>query len=657
MRSAANRLPVCSTWALKNQPIIFQISEMSTDPKLGMIMLSKRERFERWRGVKSRNEQGIYDTTVLIKDYLVSVDNLSQIKRDFADASTEQFNKLNVYGWRGFGAVAYCKFIVEETTDLLPVSATEQIALLSEFNDILADVFDSPRKNPVHNSTRMIEIVKQILTWNIEDVTHLKQARILCFTLYYIITLLYASIESLSDWKRIAINAFVDLEKIRENTVELLRLAEEKTRVLDVALQEEQLKESLCHHEITVQDYFNDRISALFNPGEREDRLFIKLRSCLEDISDGLTAVKAGRTKHQVTTLNSQKLQDFLAELIANELKVVGRKYFLDLIYSCRESFELLMDLAGGFKKDQADQLALNINKLKAPGIMQSISSNVLYGMSWATSLITIAYRALFSLLIQDSIEKITPPTLDSQCKADLNDLVRECIRGLDRQLIDEQHQINESTLQLAKKNMELKKLIEQESDEQLDTLLRANHEIGEALSKYRRISFTLKQKGFFLAQFKETYTVLRVFIDTHDGWMIKLSNFFAQFASWFKTDTARLVDSARELSMKLVAFESEYRNDVSKGMDILLTNPFLPVVVKNQFMDEFVRAKDKEASNLVCAAQNKEEIRDLLYNTSLFFNQGETQRVIDKRLRTDSKEFYGEVDIEKTTVLRAIGI
>lgn len=627
---------------------------MSTDPKLGMIMLSKRERFERWRGVKSRNEQGIYDTTTLIKNYLISADNLSQIKRDFADASTEQFNKLNVYGWRAFGAVAYCKFIVEETTDLLPASATEQIALLSEFNDILADVFDSPRKNPVHNSTRMIEIVKQILTWNIEEITHLKQARILCFTLYYILTLLYASIESLSDWKRMAINAFVDLEQIRGNIVELLSLAEVKTRVLDVALQEDQLKESLRHHEITVQDYFNDRISALFKPEEREDRLFVKLRSCLEDISDGLTAVKAARTKHQLTTLNSQKLQAFLGELIANELKVVGRKYFLDLIHSCREPFDLLMNLADGFKKDQ---LALNINKLKAPGIMQSISSNVLYGMSWATSFITIAYRASFSLSIQDSIEKKIPPTLDSQCKLDLKDLVRECIRGLERQLIDEQHEINESTLQLAKKNMELKKLIDRESDEQLDILLRANHEIGEALSEYRRISFTLKQKGYFLAQFKETYTVLRVFIETHDGWMVKLSNFFAQFALLFKTDTARLVDSARELSMKLVTFESEYQKDVSYGMDILLNNPVLPVVVKNQFTDEFVRAKDKEASRPVCAARNKEEIRDLIYNTSLFFNQGETQRVIDRRMRTGSKGFYGAIDMEQATVLCAIGI
>lgn len=618
-------------------------------------MLTKRERFEQWRGKKSSSEQGIFDTSVLIEDYLASVNDLSQIKSDFADASTEHFKKLNVYGWRAFGAVVYCKLIIEESIDLISETATEERELLSEFKKILAEIFDTPRKNPVHNSSRMIEITKQLLARKVEDITDLKQARILCFTLYFTLTLLYAGIESLSDWKRLAINAFVDLEKIKRNTIGLLKQAEETNRILDTALAEEKVKESSIHHEITIQNYFNERISNLFSQEEKEDRLFIKLRASLEDISDGLTSVIAARTKLQVTTQNSQKLQTFLRELIANDLKVTGRKYFLDLIDSSRESFNLLMDLSNGFKKDQ---LVLSINQLKNPGVMQSISSNVLYGMSWATSFITIAYRASLYQSAQDSIEEKIPSTLDSQCKAELKALVRECLTGLERKVIDEQNEINESTLQLAKRNLELKKLIEHESDEQLDKLLQANHAIGQALSEYRRISFTLKQKGYFLSQFKETYTVLRIFIETHDGWMVKLSNFFAQFLSCFKSDTALLVDNARELNKKLVSFESDYRKEVSKGLDILLNNPALPEVVKDKFKDEFVTVRGKGENGMVGAVQSKEEIRDLIHNTALFFNPGATERFINKRLSVGkgTREFNGAIEVEDSLTLCAMG-
>jgi hypothetical protein len=620
-----------------------------------MIMLTKRERFEQWRGKKSSSEQGIFDTSVLIEDYLAGVNDLSQIKSDFADASTEHFKKLNVYGWRAFGAVVYCKLIIEESIDLLSQTATEESELLSEFKKILAEIFDTPRKNPVHNSSRMIEITKQLLARKVEDITDLKQARILCFTLYFTLTLLYAGIESLSDWKRLAINAFVDLEKIKRNTTELLKQAEETNRILDTALAEEKVKESSIHHEITVQKYFNERISNIFSQEDKEDRLFIKLHASLEDIADGLTAVIAARTKLQVTIQNSQKLQTFLRELIANDLKVTGRKYFLDLIDSSRESFKLLMDLSNGFKKDQ---LVLSINQLKNPGVMQSISSNVLYGMSWATSLITIAYRASLNQTAQDSIEEKIPSTFDSQCKAELKALVRECLTGLERKVIDTQNEINESTLQLAKRNLELKKLIEHESDEQLDKLLQANHAIGQALSEYRRISFTLKQKGYFLSQFKETYTVLRIFIETHDGWMVQLSNFFAQFLSFFKSDTARLVDNARELNKKLVSFESEYRKEVSKGLDILLSNSALPVVVKDKFKDEFVTARGKGENGVVCDVQNKEEIRELIHNTALFFSTGTTERFKGKALSVGKRaeEFNSVVDIEDRLTLCAMG-
>ncbi|WP_298627256.1 hypothetical protein [uncultured Legionella sp.] len=619
-------------------------------------MLTKRERFEQWRGAKSRSEQAIFDTYVLIDDYFFSITHLTQIKSDFANSSSEHFNKLNVYGGRAFGAIMYCKFIVEDSIDLFPQSATEELELLCELRNILTEVFDNPRKNPVHNSSRMIEISRQFLTRKVEDITELEQTKVLCFALYFILTLIYVGIDGLSEWKRLAISAFVDLDKIKGNTRQLLTLAEEKNHLLDVALAEKKLKESQTPHEITTQDYFNERITELFSQKETEERLFIKLRASQEDISDGLASLIAARTKLQVTIQNSQKLQAFLKTITDNEFKILDRSYFLDLIGNSRESFNLLMDLSHGLQKDQ---LILNINQLKNPGIIQSISSGLLYGMSWATSLMTITYRATLPQSVQYSIEKNIPPTLDSQCKAVLKVLLRECLSGLERELVDARNEINESTQQLAKKNMELKKRIDNEPEKQLIQLLQTNHLIAQALSEYRRISFNLKQKGYFLSQFKETYTVLRMFIENHDGWMVKLSNFFAQFFSFFKSDTAQLVDRARDLNKKLVAFESDYRKEVSKGLQCILSNPDLSRVIKDKFKEEFVTSRDKRVHGVVRATQNKEEIRELIYNTHLFFKPLETELFMDKRLRAGRRamEFSSSVDINAPQTLCAMGI
>ncbi len=616
------------------------------------MMLTRRERFEQWRGTKSNSEQGIFDTSLLIEDYLASVDSLSQIKNDFADSNNGLYNKLNVYTWRAFGAIVYCKLIVEESIDLLPEAAKDDLALFWELKNILAEVFDTPRKNPVHNSNRILEIMRLLLSKKVEDISDLKQARVLCFTLYFILALLNAGIDSLSDWKRLAINAFVDVDKIKRETVALLKMAEEQNILLEAAIAEQKRQELLINHDFTIQGCFNERFATLFQNEENEERLFIKLHACLGDISDGLNSIIAARKKLQTTTSHSQELQSFLRECMANDFKIKGRTYFLDLIHHFRKPFHLLMDLSHGAKRDQ---LVLSIEQLKSPGLIGGLSSGVLYGMSWATSLITLFYRRTFSQTAQDSIEKMLPSTWDSQCKAELKILIRECLARLERQLIDEQNELNDAISQLARKDIKLIKLLEQESDEQLEVLLKTNHGMSNGLSEYRRIVFNLNQKRHFLSQFKETYTVLRIFAETHNNWLVKLSNFFAQFFSFFKSDTAHLIDRACELNDKLLKFESDYQKEVNNGLETILAHPDLPKTVKDKFKDEFVVFKSKGLNNLIDKAQDKEAIRELISNTSLFFSKPVSRPFDEKQRTVDYDDLDTEIDDECLRVLCAI--
>ncbi|KTD42437.1 purine NTPase, putative [Legionella quateirensis] len=605
-------------------------------------MLTKRERFEQWRGTEARNEQGIIDTVIIIEDYFTTLDSLSPIKQDLADHKTDHFVKLNVYGGRSFGAVAFCRFVIEETIDLMPDTESDDIHILRDLSNILGELYDNPRKNTVNNANRLIGHIQKLLARTIEDVTQLKQTKSLCFSLYYILKLLKVGIDNLSDWKKIALSAFIDLGKIIQDTTDLADLTEKKIAQIDVAL--EQLKSEEAKKidaEKTLQDYFNERFVALFMAEEREDKKFLNLRSSLDELSDGISSLIVARNTQHEISVNMPKIQSLLSTLLENDQRVTGRQYFLELMKNSQDSFNVLMEHTKGIKKNQ---LIEKINQLKDPGILRNLSSKFLYGMSWATSFLTVGYRLVTSNSLQDSIAKKIPSTLDAQCKAELKVLATNYLADLKRQSRDVQNQITALEEQLSRGDADLKKMINHASNETLSDVLTANHAVGKAFSDYRRISFSLVQNKHFLNSFKETHSQLCDFIQQHDGWMVKLSNFLAQFFTFFKSETALLIDRARALKHNLVSFETEYRKEVNNGVIAIQNNPDLTKEVKDKFVREFGIVKSLESDRVIRPAISNEELDILIDNTSLFFNRGRRHRSQNKGIRNEATATDGAV-------------
>lgn len=131
---------------------------------------------------------------------------------------------------------------------------------------------------------------------------------------------------------------------------------------------------------------------------------------------------------NQLISLKRQNeiLESYLAEtetlldaIKENEQRIIDRKYYIDFIDEHKESYTNVM---WHISSPEKEELFQNEAQLRHSGL----SSTVLYGMSWATSLFSTCYRFLTPKLQQEYLDSLMPQTLDSQSKALFKRLLQE---------------------------------------------------------------------------------------------------------------------------------------------------------------------------------------------------------------------------------------
>lgn len=75
--------------------------------------------------------------------------------------------------------------------------------------------------------------------------------------------------------------------------------------------------------------------------------------------------------------------------------------------------------------------MAGKIEQLKNPDFYQTVSSTLLWGASWATSLGAVIYRQVTPQAVQDTVATYVPSTQDSEAKALLKELARQQLMEL----------------------------------------------------------------------------------------------------------------------------------------------------------------------------------------------------------------------------------
>lgn len=594
-------------------------------------MLSRIERFERWRGDSASEEKVFLDTALLMADYVERVDSLERLKADFAHVNSEQFVKLNQYSVRPLGALIYCKFIIAESLEENTAEFIQERRLFETVNDVLDVIFDDPRKNALANVGNLINNTQAILSINIDEIADKQSAKLRCFAVYTMCSILNLEIAKLSGVLKMLVTSLIDLDKIQKDLALIM------TKVEEMLVRLEQWEKEFAHaqknaHIIqkTVQQQFNDRFIGVLATEEPNHVKVTKILLNTDELIENLSGLINAREQQKELAGISDKVRTFLLSVDENNRKVRGRKYFLDLMNEYIEAFNLIMNSASEFKKEQLNS---KIERLKKPVGFEKITSNLLYGISWVTSVFTVAYRWSVPQPIQKTIAAKLPATLDSQCKSSIQELAREYQVSLRAQSDEANKRINEKNQLLSHADPELTRLICKESTEDLKVILQAYNQIKSSVNEYKSLSSLLKGKAGQLAPLQNTHHILSEFIKHHDGWLVKLSNFLAQLWSVFKSDTAAMIDSARDLQNKLKQFETGYKNEVSKQINEIGAHPVLPKEIKSTLKKSFAMHNPMPKNHPRAVIYEKDDVRALIASTTSFFNAN--HQVVEPNVHT----------------------
>lgn len=612
-------------------------------------MLSKINRFKQWRGSKSDAEQHILNSALIISDYVNSVDNLAVIK---ANAKTK-YNDFNQYKVRPWGVAAFVKLFIDEAIDQLPETAEKEIALLTHSSEVISTLYGNWRDNTAGNILALIGDIEKLLVLDrvpFADKNQYKTFLLSSCMLFHIIQLAIAEIES--DWKvRIVVAAFLDLGQIKPKLEFFLLKIEERMeqlqqpkQITDKAapdplkpakdlLSKRYLKVLGVDSGFTEKPQKTTKSSVLKTqaPGApRLQRLDKKprrrsildslavLEADIEKVASGIFNLIDQRNKKGRLEAKIEEVHKLLLFAEENDQKIVRRKYFLDFIEEHAELFQTLLENTEAIRKEQ---LLEKIKQLKSIGESSDLTLGVMHGVSWVASPIAVVYRTATPQSLQNMIATTLPSTLDGACKAELKEMANACLLDLKSKLKKKEHQIAAINNRFFNQDEALKLLIENESSERLTVLQKSNDVMKEAVKASSKLLATVKENSLFLHDLQTKSQILSDFIRLHDGFFVKVCNFLAQYFACFKTKTAKMIDDAAVLKIKVDGLVGEYQRAVVQGVRQIENIPYLDerikTHIKSQFYaEEYEISQEKQNHN----HPNKRTVRLLMNNLSRLF-------------------------------------
>lgn len=558
-------------------------------------MQSKEERGRQWLGDQANTESGQakLHTALLMHNYIRSVNNLGMIKDAFADSfNSELFIRLNIFDARERGAVLFAKLTVDEALEQLQPAGNEDLCnALQDLSDITGHLFNS--KIPSTADVRkLLQIVNNLLDLDDSVFTDKALAANLLFTLFLILNLGEPTLQSLNAWALTAVSWVIPIPEIRESIDTLLQKAEEKAVIL-AAMPEGTEELNVVG---LAQSCFNQQYLSLLteqSPNEQlrnTDELVIQkklvaVEETMAQVSVGLLSLLTLRSSNHELGLRIKSLKAFLKVVIENESRVSGRMYFLDLVANNAAAYQTLLKTLPEQKKNAFEVMVKQLTIAKEE---KNLSQQMSYGLSWLAVPVTHSYRYVTPQKIQDAALTWMPSTWDSECKGALKQLLMETLDDLSGTIQSQQEEIIRINNQLFQQDNDLKRQILSEPDEGLLQLQQTVTLAGYSIHRYQNLLHSVKENQDCLQKYQAYTDTLRYFIQEHNNFWVKLSNFFAQICWLFKTDAARMLDTVTQCKIKLDRLNAKYQEMIDSSLKKIDQDEDVDASIKKQLKKQF---------------------------------------------------------------------
>jgi len=344
----------------------------------------------------------------------------------------------------------------------------------------------------------------------------------------------------------------------------------------------------------------------------------IVLKHEMERVSTAISELIAQRHRKVEIELKYKKIEALLKTAEENDQKISERQYFLELIDSNADSYQMLLENTKG---RAADQLIAKEKQLRMLRSSATWSSMAQYAISIAASPLITFYRRFTPQSAQELVAANVPSTLDSECKSELKKLAKSCLFALKNEIENKDTIISRINTELSFGNDELKQLIVAESSDNLAVCKVDNDKAIEAMHYCRELLVTIKKNMDFLNELKAEGHVLHEFILIHNDIFVLISNFLAQFFAMFKTETAIMIDSARELQNKVAVLKDKYEKDIENQILEMKQYPDIDQGIKTQIMNQFyveeIQEQNKNQNHII---PNKQNVRLLINSLNHLF-------------------------------------
>lgn len=594
-------------------------------------MTGFRRRFVNWRKELALKEERFINSALLYAAYAQSVVSIQQVRHDFSSPDSVVYQSFDGYGGRSIGVLVYCLLTVEQVLDENPRMNETERQSLTGIRKILLAAYESPTSNAKQNVENLFAYTRDVLSLEMTNITDKQVAKTLCLSLYIFLSIVLLSIRKLNSASLFFINRFVDLELIMRDVHDLHAQAENKIVQLDEFILQERLNLMINspNSNKTIQEHLNVRYLLLINQKHDEDKQLSLLDMALKDfIEGGVRIVNLRKEQQRISTL-IPSIQSLLASLEMNDVKADKELYIGEFINQNRAAYNELMSVSSGEFKVRLED---NLRQLESPDLLQSIVLSVEASLTWITSPFRSAYRSLIPKSIQSQISTIVQ-TLDSESKFLLKSLALKSLNDFSTKLMEVNTQLQDLPGKLAPNNPHLKQLISEDSTEHLTQLVQINTEIRRTLKCYIDLDAKIKQRHESLMQLQKTTKVLADFIKKNDGFWVSLSNFFARFCSLLKSDTASLIDQARELQKEIERSKLEYSKELAETIFTVESMQAFEPELKNQLVQHLHQHELKDAREEILPELNREQLSELMTDTlrklngrgsnPLFFKEG----------------------------------
>lgn len=591
-------------------------------------MLNIREGFQQWRGEKASQEQDYLNTALFLDEFMNSVDSLETIQNTL-ESQLQRFDQYNV---RSMGLVAYARVFFEGMLRHLASIAETERSLLMRLCDLLNAYYENTTKDIKGSLVEIKDLLTTLL--NLEHLRFVdkKCQKDLILGLYFILQSINLILANLN-WKYKSLVSFVVNINVAQQTIsQFLNTIQDKYQQFQLI--------SLEPEAIEVPDPLKDikthlnahYFHVLADPPTKQRQQSLEFRNVLAQltvlhqevgkISLGIRKVLELRCKKMELNAKIIAINTLLLAAQENDQRVSARLYFLDFIAEQEHLVQVLFEQCDQAKKEL---FAAKIIQLQNSKDNPNITHGILQKVSQVVSPLQFIYRSTTPQTVQNIISTTLPTTLDSSCKSELQELAKESLLLLQEQLQKKEqqcivlnHRYFEPDRVTLKDKQTLSLWINKERSESLLVLQKANEALEETVQSTKNLYMKVKENLQVLHKLKHEGVVLQDFIERHNGILVKISNFLAQFFSFFKSDTAQMIDKAEYFKTKANSLANQYQRTVDQQMSQIEAQPHLTPEIKNHLKKQFLEEQKEE--HLPRVKPNKHNVRVLMYNMSSFF-------------------------------------